>query len=724
MRHGSFLSCPHSLKGLYMRKSYYLKGFKCKNKSFFFFFFFLIILPFYSYSQTFSVSPSMAIPGAATVFAQVAVSSLSPVMDVSFGIEKICIDITHPQTDDLTLWLISPNGTEILLSAENGGSGDNYTMTCFDGNQANPNITSGSAPFTGNFLPEQSLGFLNVGTIDPNGTWKLKIKDDFFFRSGTLNSFSITFGNNPALVPTSSNDDCVNAIPLNINSNFTCTLLNAATLSNATQSPESDLCNFTNSPFDDDIWFVFTATSNSHEFLISSIVGSSNELIFQVSSGVCGNIVPIFCYENNNHNFTVHDLTIGNAYFLRIASKSNVNPQNISFNICIKFGIPNPPPNDECAGAYSIPAGGSGCTGVLGTVNGATASADLFSCGTSGGFTNDVWFSFTAAQSSHQIFVSDISGTATDLDFQLNQGNCGNLSQKLCFYDPIPGDEIIIPVNNLTIGNTYYLRVSTFNNAPQNTSFKICLGTPPPSPVNDNCAGAIELTQLANDCNIITSTIEGASGQKGFECDVSFEDYFDDDVWFKFTPSSSSHEIDIFNISGSTNDLVYEVLSGTCANLNPLLCQDDPNNEILLTGLNQNKVYFIRVASYLDLIENTNFEIRIRHDNLIVCNENESGPGTLREAIINANAGETIQLDETLNNKPLYLDFPPLIIDKPLSLNNNFGENIIFKNADPNFFEVLMKIQNQFSVKSLILQGTSEDALKIEIKNGGSLISY
>ena len=52
-------------------------------------------------------------------------------------------------------------------------------------------ITAGTAPFTGNFLPEGDWEVLNGG--ETNGDWKLYIKDDKTGTIGFFRSWSITF---------------------------------------------------------------------------------------------------------------------------------------------------------------------------------------------------------------------------------------------------------------------------------------------------------------------------------------------------------------------------------------------------------------------------------------------------------------------------------------------------------------------------------------------------
>lgn len=105
-------------------------------------------------------------------------------------LDQVDIDITHTWDSDIDVTLISPDGTEVDLTSDNGGSGDDYTSTVFR-DDATEAITAGSAPFTGTYLPEQALTTFNG--IDANGDWILRVCDDASGDTGTLNSWSITF---------------------------------------------------------------------------------------------------------------------------------------------------------------------------------------------------------------------------------------------------------------------------------------------------------------------------------------------------------------------------------------------------------------------------------------------------------------------------------------------------------------------------------------------------
>jgi subtilisin-like proprotein convertase family protein len=101
---------------------------------------------------------------------------------------NLTINITHSWNEDLDISLISPAGTIIELSTDNGGNGDNYTNTVFD-QQATTLITAGTSPFTGSFIPEGNLNTLN-GELS-GGNWTLRVADDANLDGGSITGFTL-----------------------------------------------------------------------------------------------------------------------------------------------------------------------------------------------------------------------------------------------------------------------------------------------------------------------------------------------------------------------------------------------------------------------------------------------------------------------------------------------------------------------------------------------------
>ena len=132
--------------------------------------------------------PPIAIPdgpgGVATASVTIASSSPSFVADLN-----VTVNIDHNFVGDLTLVLISPNGTRIVLSDRNGASGDDYTNTVFD-DAAGVSIVDGAPPYTGVFRPEEPLSTLFGQSA--LGTWTLEVTDNAGGVTGTILGASIS----------------------------------------------------------------------------------------------------------------------------------------------------------------------------------------------------------------------------------------------------------------------------------------------------------------------------------------------------------------------------------------------------------------------------------------------------------------------------------------------------------------------------------------------------
>ena len=87
---------------------------------------------------------------------------------------NVFLNIEHTYDEDLTLILIAPDGTEVILAQNNGGELDNYTNTLFD-QQADLSIAAGSPPFTGTFRPLGNLS--NLNDVSVFGRWQLRVID-------------------------------------------------------------------------------------------------------------------------------------------------------------------------------------------------------------------------------------------------------------------------------------------------------------------------------------------------------------------------------------------------------------------------------------------------------------------------------------------------------------------------------------------------------------------
>ena len=93
------------------------------------------------------------------------------------------LSIDHSYIQDLTIMLISPEGDEVILTKNLGGTGINYTNTIFDSESPNP-IQNGAPPFTGIYKPIGNLkDFYNLNS---GGEWTLRIIDQYPVDTGIL----------------------------------------------------------------------------------------------------------------------------------------------------------------------------------------------------------------------------------------------------------------------------------------------------------------------------------------------------------------------------------------------------------------------------------------------------------------------------------------------------------------------------------------------------------
>ena len=112
------------------------------------------------------------------------------VISDSYAVKDVNVKINaaHTYDGDLTFNLIAPNATNISLINRRGGSGNNFTNTVLDDEATTP-ITSGTAPFTGSYIPEAALS--GVDSINVNGTWNLVAADRGVIDTGSVTGFEL-----------------------------------------------------------------------------------------------------------------------------------------------------------------------------------------------------------------------------------------------------------------------------------------------------------------------------------------------------------------------------------------------------------------------------------------------------------------------------------------------------------------------------------------------------
>lgn len=180
---------------------------------------------------------------------------------------------------------------------------------------------------------------------------------------------------------------------------------------------------------------------------------------------------------------------------------------------CASCAALAPPANDECAGAINLPVyAGSTCGGTSsGTVLGATNSG-LSSC--NGTANNDVWYKFVATSAHfHNITLTGSSDFDAVVDLRVGP-SCGG-TNLACSDISGGGETELLSVENLTVGQTYYVRIyDYYSSAPTTSDFTICITAPStcePSyssgTVADDFINGVELT--GENSTAISNTSSG-----------------------------------------------------------------------------------------------------------------------------------------------------------------------------------------------------------------------
>jgi hypothetical protein len=153
--------------------------------------------------------------------------------------------------------------------------------------------------------------------------------------------------------------------------------------------------------------------------------------------------------------------------------------------------LPSPPPNDACATATIMSS--NNFLQFQDNLFATTSVNDpLYPCRFDGPEqgVGTMWYRFTASQTSARVSLCSSQGGDTLL--ALYGGTCGNLTQIACNED-FCGFKSQLCATGLTVGQTYYIQLASYNDASRG-SYDIRITSPcPPAPANDNCSAAITL---------------------------------------------------------------------------------------------------------------------------------------------------------------------------------------------------------------------------------------
>jgi len=353
--------------------------------------------------------------------------------------------------------------------------------------------------------------------------------------------------------------------------------------------------------------YIFSYTATTADALDLELFGTGTWSGLMVTDA-CPDDPAATCIGSSNssastESFTTPALTPGTTYYIHISTWPS--PQSIG-QFCLNATLVTPvmpPANDDCPNATPLTVNADlNCgTTTPGTIEAATASPeDDTAC--AGTEDDDVWFSFVATNTTHQIDLLNLVGSTTDLYHSLWEGPCGAGATNLTCSDPNTS-----VATGLTVGTTYYLRVYSWTSATgQTTSFDVCIGTPPPPPQNDDICNAVV---LACDDATSGSTI-GATGGISSSCLGSQGD----NVWYAITGTGGTIEITVnsttageepqIDIYTSDSDCtgILTCDSGTGAGTNPVTA--------ILSSV-AGTVYYVAVGHWINGSPSFDFDISV-----------------------------------------------------------------------------------------------------------------
>lgn len=397
-------------------------------------------------------------------------------------IQSVCLDIEHNRVEDLEIYLEAPGGQLIPLSTGNGGTGANYTSTCFQPD-ATTSIRDGVAPFSGQFLPEGNFANLWSGDSPLNGTWNLIVIDGVFGFNGILNSWSITF--NPIIsyeyawenADGLSCDDCPNPIVtptesidyiLNVTDNYGCVAtdtFNVTIFEDITEQP------------------TVTCTEQSFDALTFAWDTLAGGIDYEININNTGwNAVPI-----DQSSFRVENLMLDETVDFALRVIGNCNTVEASTN-CTTLNCTDITLDMEEVIDVSCNGGQDGRISLSVSGENPPFTYTL----SSGNISNDTGVFDGLTAGSYTVLVSDTINCTTTFDFEINEPVALTLTPQTIANIGCNGEEGSGTVN--LSGGTPPYRFS-WSNGQTDSIFTSPIG------------GSFNVTVLdANDCEI-TGTV-------------------------------------------------------------------------------------------------------------------------------------------------------------------------------------------------------------------------
>ena len=277
------------------------------------------------------------------------------------------------------------------------------------------------------------------------------------------------------------------------------------------------------------------------------------------------------------------------------------NKKNIGIIVlCLLFclqgfkSFAQPPMNDDPCAATVLPINATCIYQQFTNVN-STPSTGYPAPGCASFAGGDVWFQITVPPGGAIIIDTD-DGTITDGGMAIYSGDCNTMNLIECDDDDSPNGLMpMITRSGLTPGDIIFVRFWEYGGNVQGT-FSICVTTPPPPPVNDNCSGAISVPVNPDySCaQTVTGSTQSATPSVGVPAPTCSVTGVNDDVWYSFVATGASHRLTLSGVTGTTTGMAMSVYSGaSCAALTQVQCVT--GLDMIASGLTAGQTYYVRV---------------------------------------------------------------------------------------------------------------------------------
>ncbi|RZK11786.1 MAG: T9SS type A sorting domain-containing protein [Flavobacterium sp.] len=289
-------------------------------------------------------------------------------------------------------------------------------------------------------------------------------------------------------------------------------------------------------------------------------------------------------------------LAVSNSY------ASNIDPTKPLKKATATFATAN----DNCATAMEITTFPFNYF----QADGVDAANDGISTTCLNAMNDGLWFT-VAGNGNNIVIMVTPEDEEYDLQLGIFNGNCEELTCVGIKDDGYEGQAETYVIGNSEIGTTYYINVGHYNPIIDEAegNFTIDVNSVP-APVNDNCAGAIEITSFPYN-NEQTDGINASSDGFVTACE-NWE--MNDGLWYTFIGDGSNIEVTVN--TGEEYDISLGIFKGSCDGLECVETVDDTvsgDETILISNSEVGTVYYVNVGHY-DSFDDTpegNFTISV-----------------------------------------------------------------------------------------------------------------